>query len=101
MFRLLGLCVVTKRMTSSFLVVSGCPKTSKGISLAFNMQVSINDFENFCSSNVFLLQSAFLSHFHSQQWYILFLQEKMVYLLNNAVGGLMQMGHSFESVGLL
>ena len=52
-FRLLGLYVVAKGIIYSFSVVPGCRKISRGISLAFNVITSINDFEDFCSSNFF------------------------------------------------
>ena len=87
MFGLLGLYVIVKRIISSLLVVFGCLKTSRGISLALNMPASISDLGYFCSSNVFFSSSKLLN-FHFQQWYIFFLQERTVYLLNNAVGEL-------------
>ena len=53
MFGLFGLYVVVKGIISSFSVVFGCLKISRGISLAFNMPASINKLGYFCSSNVF------------------------------------------------
>ena len=53
MLGLLGLYVVVKGIISSFLVVFGCLKTSRGISLAFNILVSVCDLGYFCCSNVF------------------------------------------------
>ena len=87
-FGLLGLYVKVKGIISSFLAVFGCLKISRGISLALNMLASISDLGYFCSSNVFFSSlKHFFLHFHFQQWYIFFLQERMLYLLNNAVGG--------------
>ena len=51
-FGLLGLYVIVKGIISSLLVVFGCIKTSRGISLALNFLASISDLNYFCSSNV-------------------------------------------------
>ena len=88
-FGLLGLYVILKVIISSLLIFFGCLKTSRGIFLALNMLASISDLGYFCSRNVVffsVLWSVFLSHFHFQKWYIFFLQERTIYLLNNAVG---------------
>ena len=86
-FGLLGLYVM-KGIISSFLAVFGYLKISRGISLALSMLAFISDLGYFCSSNVFFSSlKHFFLHFHFQQWYIFFLQERMLYLLNNAVGG--------------
>ena len=53
MFGLLRLYVIVKGIIFSFLVVFGCIKTSRGISLALNILASIRDLNYFCSSIVF------------------------------------------------
>ena len=84
-FGLLGLYVVVKGLISSFLINFGCLEISRGISLATNMLAFISNLEYFYSVNVF---PVFHLHFHAQQWYISFLQERAVYLLSNAMGDL-------------
>ena len=88
MFGLLGLYVVVKGTISSFSVVFGCLKISRGISLAFNKLASVTNLGYFCSSNVFF-QFFKEFFFHTDILNIFFLQERTVYLLNDAVGGLM------------
>ena len=89
-FALLGLYVVLKGIVSSFLVVFGCLKTSRGIFLAFSVLACMSDLWYFCSSNVFFqLFKAFFFYIFilnnetypsfEREWYI---------LLKNVVGGL-------------
>ena len=61
-FGLLGLYVVVKEIISSFLVIFCCCKTSRSISLAFNMLASVRDFGYFCYSNDFFF--SFLMSFY-------------------------------------
>ena len=81
--------IIVKRIISSFLVLFRCLETVKGISLALNILASIRDLEYFCSSNVFFsFLKGFFLHFNFQQLCRFFVQERAVYLLSNAVGGL-------------
>ena len=82
--------IIVKRIISSFLVLFRCLETVEGISLALNILASIRDLEYFCSSNVFFqfFKRFFFLHFNFQQLCRFFLQERAVYLLSNAVGGL-------------
>ena len=76
LFGLLGLDVKVKGIISSFLVVFGYLKVSRGISLALNMLASISNFRHFCSSNVlfsvflymFILNSSTYSSCHRERY---------------------------------
>ena len=81
---LLGLIVIVKGIISSFLVFL----VALNVCLASNMLTSVSTLRHFCTSNVFFNSvKGFFLLSHSQQWYILFLKERVVYLLDNAVGG--------------
>ena len=81
MFGLLGFYVVAEVIISSFLVDFDCLKTSRAISLAFNILPSIGNIQYLCSSNaffqffkvffcyIFTLSNGTYSS-HKREWYI-------------------------------
>ena len=83
----MGLYVIVKGIASSFLAVYDCLKISGDISLALNKLVSVSDLGFFRFSNVFF--QFFKAFFIFNNETIFLLQVRMVYLLNNARGGLM------------
>ena len=102
-FGLLGFYVIVKGIISSLLVVFGCIKTSRGISLALNILASISDLNYFCSSNVFsssLNGFSFTFSFLAMT-HILLARKNGIYFKQQRGWFGVNVTYRFESVGLL
>ena len=97
---LLGLHVTVKGIITSYLVVFGCLKNSRGISLSLNMLASVSSLWYFCSSNVFICVIVFIFSF-STMVPILLVRENGIFLKQCRGWFDVNGTYRFESVGLL